>query len=72
MRQRAMVAMALACDPQLLIADEPTTALDVTIQRRCSTSCEAEGEYQRSHCPDFARPGVVAEICDEVGRHVCR
>jgi peptide/nickel transport system ATP-binding protein len=67
MRQRAMIAMALACDPQLLIADEPTTALDVTTQaeildliRRLQT---AHGMAVMFITHDM---GVVAEIADEV------
>lgn len=67
MRQRVMIAMALSCDPQLLIADEPTTALDVTIQAQIL-------DLMRKMQKDFSAGmilithdlGVVAEMCDNV------
>ncbi len=67
MRQRVMIAMALACDPKLLVADEPTTALDVTIQAQI---LELLNELRRTR--DLAvlmithDLGVVAEVADRV------
>jgi peptide/nickel transport system ATP-binding protein len=67
MRQRAMIALALACDPKLLIADEPTTALDVTIQAQILDLMRdlkaATGAAIILITHDL---GVVAEVCDEV------
>jgi peptide/nickel transport system ATP-binding protein len=67
MRQRAMIACALACDPGLLIADEPTTALDVTIQaqilRLLSTLAEQRGSAVLLITHDL---GVITEIADRV------
>jgi peptide/nickel transport system ATP-binding protein len=67
MRQRAMIAIALACGPQLLIADEPTTALDVTIQAQILDLLRdlkaATGAAIILITHDL---GVVAEVCDEV------
>jgi len=67
MRQRAMIAMALACGPELLIADEPTTALDVTIQAQILDLLrELRRENRISIILITHDLGVVAEICDEV------
>jgi peptide/nickel transport system ATP-binding protein len=67
MRQRVMIAMALACGPQLLIADEPTTALDVTIQAQILDLMRAlKAETGAAIILITHDLGVVAEICDEV------
>jgi peptide/nickel transport system ATP-binding protein len=67
MRQRAMVAIALACNPKLLIADEPTTALDVTIQAQVLDLLRSLKEKTNAAIVLISHDlGVVAEICDEV------
>ncbi len=67
MRQRAMIAMALACDPLLLIADEPTTALDVTIQAQILDLMREFRASSRTAIILITHDlGVVAELCDEV------
>lgn len=67
MRQRVMIAMALACDPEILIADEPTTALDVTIQSQILTLIK-ELQHRLGMSVIFITHdlGVVAETCDYV------
>ncbi len=67
MRQRVMIAMALACQPELLIADEPTTALDVTIQAQVlDLMKDLKKKYQMSMILITHDLGVVADICDTV------
>jgi len=67
LRQRAMIAMALSCNPSLLIADEPTTALDVTVQAQIlELMKELQKEFGMSIIYITHNLGVIAEICDEV------
>ena len=67
MRQRVMIAMALACNPSLLIADEPTTALDVTTQAEILALIKRlQAEYGMAVLFITHDMGVVAEIADEV------
>jgi peptide/nickel transport system ATP-binding protein len=67
MRQRVMIASALACNPRLLIADEPTTALDVTVQAQIlDLIAELQAQNHMSVLYITHNLGVVAEICDEI------
>lgn len=67
MKQRVIIAMALACNPHLLIADEPTTALDVTIQAQVlDLMRKLRVKYGTSMLMITHDLGIVAEVCDEV------
>jgi oligopeptide/dipeptide ABC transporter ATP-binding protein len=72
MRQRVMIAMALACQPAVLIADEPTTALDVTIQAQIlDLMRKLQEEIAMGIILITHDLGVVAEMCDEVAVMYC-
>ena len=68
MRQRVMIAMGLACEPKLLIADEPTTALDVTIQAQILELLKELQEKLKMALIFISHNlGVVARVCDRIG-----
>lgn len=67
MKQRVIIAIALSCNPELLIADEPTTALDVTIQAQVMKLMnELKNEFNTSMIMITHDLGIVAEVCDKV------
>jgi peptide/nickel transport system ATP-binding protein len=65
-QQRVMIAMAIACEPKLLIADEPTTALDVTIQKQIIDLLESLRQRQMSMLFITHDLALVGEIADQV------
>lgn len=67
MKQRVVIAMALACSPELLIADEPTTALDVTIQAQVLEMInDLKKQYNTAMIMITHDLGIIAQVCDEV------
>ncbi|MBX2869337.1 MAG: ABC transporter ATP-binding protein [Acidiferrobacterales bacterium] len=67
MRQRVLIAMAFSCSPKLIIADEPTTALDVTVQKRVLSLIRMMQRKQNTSLLFITHDlGVVAKICDQV------
>lgn len=66
-RQRVMIAMAISCEPKILIADEPTTALDVTVQRTILELIQKLQQESGMSCIFISHDlGVISEVCDEV------
>jgi len=66
MRQRVMIAMAMAAGPELLVADEPTTALDVRRRRASSTCCRLAAERDLAVLLITHDLGIAARFCDEI------